>query len=94
VVLVAFFSGYMFLANLGAGVGCTTFLSLSLLLGMETKRAIPTSVACAGWSSLAPLLAYWVYIQVRIWIPFFIIFFFIDLFISAYSIDDAPLQKY
>ena len=50
----------------GAGVGVTTFLSLSLLLGMETKRAIPTSVVCAGWSSLAPLLAYWVYIQVMV----------------------------
>eukprot|EP00613_Pedinella_sp_CCMP2098_P015678 CAMPEP_0171769014 /NCGR_PEP_ID=MMETSP0991-20121206/52720_1 /TAXON_ID=483369 /ORGANISM="non described non described, Strain CCMP2098" /LENGTH=346 /DNA_ID=CAMNT_0012374029 /DNA_START=71 /DNA_END=1109 /DNA_ORIENTATION=- len=63
VVLVAFFSGYLFLANLEAGVAITTFLSLSLFLGMETKRAIPTAIVIAGWSNLAPLVAYWFYIQ-------------------------------
>jgi hypothetical protein len=38
------------------GVGVTTFFTLSLFLGVETKRAFPTSVVIAGWTAILPML--------------------------------------
>ena len=55
----AFSSGYIFLANVGAGVAVTSFFAISVFLGIETRRALPTAIVLGGWASLAPLLAYW-----------------------------------
>jgi len=54
----AFSSGYLFLANVGAGVAVTSFFAISVFLGVETRRALPTAIVLGGWASLAPLLAY------------------------------------
>jgi hypothetical protein len=47
-----------FLATIGAGVAAPAFLSLTLLLGTEARRAVPTAVVCGGLASLAPLLVH------------------------------------
>ena len=46
--------GYLFVANIGAGMACTTFFVLSIFLGTETKRAMPTAVVIGGWTSWLP----------------------------------------
>jgi uncharacterized membrane protein YfcA len=56
VLLCSFNTGYFFVANVGAGMGFTTFFVLSLFLGVETKRALPTSIVIAGWTAAAPAL--------------------------------------
>lgn len=56
--LIAFYcsfsTGYLFVANIGAGMACTTFFVLSIFLGTETKRAMPTAVVIGGWTSWLP----------------------------------------
>jgi len=56
--LCSFTSGYLFLATLGTGMAATTFLAVSVFLGVETKRAVPTAALAAGWCSLFPYLAH------------------------------------
>lgn len=62
--LIAFYcsfsTGYLFVANIGAGMACTTFFVLSIFLGTETKRAMPTAVIIGGWTSWLPTAAYYV----------------------------------
>ena len=59
--LIAFYcsfsTGYLFVANIGAGMACTTFFVLSIFLGTETKRAMPTAIVVGGWTSWLPTLA-------------------------------------
>jgi hypothetical protein len=43
----------------GAGAAATSFVAVSVFLGVETRRALPTAVVVGGWASLAPLEAYW-----------------------------------
>jgi hypothetical protein len=56
VLLLSFNTGYFFVANVGAGMGFTTFFALSVFLGVETKRALPTAIVIGGWTSLAPFV--------------------------------------
>jgi hypothetical protein len=35
-------------------MACTTFFVLSIFLGTETKRAMPTAVVIGGWTSWLP----------------------------------------
>jgi uncharacterized membrane protein YfcA len=63
VLACSFNTGWLFVANIGAGMGVTTFFCLSLFLGVETKRAMPTAIVCGAWTSLAPALANWVYLE-------------------------------
>jgi len=60
VLLCAFNTGYMFVANVGAGMGLTTFFTLSLFLGVETKRAFPTAIVIGGWTSILPAAVNWI----------------------------------
>ena len=58
VLCCTFNSGWLFVSNIGSGMGVTTFFTLSLFLGVETKRAIPTAIVIGGWASLLPALGY------------------------------------
>jgi len=49
-----FNTGWLFLANIGAGAGVTSFFLLSLFLGVETKRAMPTAIVIGGWTAILP----------------------------------------
>jgi hypothetical protein len=60
VLLCAFSTGYIFVANIGGGMALFTFFTLSLFLGVETKRAIPTALAIGGWTTLLPIMVNWV----------------------------------
>jgi len=55
VLVCTFHTGWLFVANIGAGMGFFTFFLLSLFLGVETKRAFPTAIVIAGWVALAPI---------------------------------------
>jgi hypothetical protein len=59
VLLCAFNTGWLFVANIGCGAGVTTFFTLSLFLGVETKRALPTSVVIGAWSLVLPAAMEW-----------------------------------
>ena len=48
-------TGYFFVANIGGGMGVTTFFCLSLFLGVETKRAFPTAIVVGAWSAIVPI---------------------------------------
>jgi hypothetical protein len=54
-----FNTGYFFVANIGAGMGMCTFFLLSIFLGAENKRAMPTAILIGAWVNLAPALANW-----------------------------------
>lgn len=56
VALVSFLTGWMLMANIGVGITSITFLSLSVFLGADTQRTVPTAVVCGGWCSVFPLL--------------------------------------
>jgi len=56
VSVVSFFTGWMLMANIGVGITSITFLSLSVFLGADTQRTVPTAVVCGGWCSIFPLL--------------------------------------
>ena len=60
---LTFNTGYIFVANIGVGMGMTTFFLLSIFLGVEHKRAAPTAIVCGAWVSLAPALANWVILE-------------------------------
>ena len=60
---LTFNTGYLFVANIGVGMGMTTFFLLSIFLGVEHKRAMPTAIVCGAWVSLAPALANWVVLE-------------------------------
>jgi len=47
-------TGWMFVATVGCGSGIMTFFLLSLFLGVETKRALPTAIVISGWVSALP----------------------------------------
>lgn len=49
-----FNTGYMFVATIGSGTGVCTFFLLSLFLGVETKRALPTAIVISGWVAALP----------------------------------------
>ena len=55
---MSFGSGYFFLATVGAGMTLPAFLALSLSLGVETRRAMPTAIVIGGWASLLPFVAH------------------------------------
>ena len=63
VICCSFNTGWFFVANIGAGMGVTTFFCLSLFLGVETKRAMPTSIVVGAWTALAPALSNWVVLE-------------------------------
>jgi len=56
VMACAFSTGYFFVANIGAGMGMTAFFTLSMFLGVETKRAMPTSIVIGGWTAIVPCI--------------------------------------
>jgi hypothetical protein len=56
ILTLTFHTGYMFVANIGAGMGITTFFMLSVFLGVETKRAMPTAIVISGWTAMMPML--------------------------------------
>jgi hypothetical protein len=58
-VCCSFNTGYIFVANVGSGMGITTFFVLSMFLGVETKRALPTSIVISGWTAIAPAAVNW-----------------------------------
>jgi len=60
---LTFNTGYLFVANIGVGMGMTTFFLLSIFLGVEHKRAMPTAIVIGAWVSLAPALANWVVLE-------------------------------
>ena len=47
-------TGYLFVANIGAGMACTTYFILCMFLGVETKRAMPTAIIVGGWTAWLP----------------------------------------
>jgi len=54
VMCCCFITGYMFVATIGSGTGITTFFLLSVFLGVETKRALPTAIVLSGWVAALP----------------------------------------
>ena len=60
---LTFNTGYIFVANIGVGMGMTTFFLISIFLGVEHKRAMPTAIVAGAWVSLAPALANWVILE-------------------------------
>jgi uncharacterized membrane protein YfcA len=54
VMACCFNTGYMFVATIGSGTGVTVFFLLSLFLGVETKRALPTAIVISGWVAALP----------------------------------------
>jgi hypothetical protein len=56
VLFCCFNTGYFFVANIGAGMGVTTFFALSVFLGVETKRALPTAIVIGGWTAFFPFI--------------------------------------
>jgi uncharacterized membrane protein YfcA len=47
-------TGWMFVATVGCGSGIMTFFLLSVFLGVETKRALPTAIVISGWVAILP----------------------------------------
>jgi uncharacterized membrane protein YfcA len=47
-------TGWMFVATIGCGSGIMSFFLLSVFLGVETKRALPTAIVISGWVSALP----------------------------------------
>jgi len=54
VLLCAFNTGWLLVANIGCGMGVTSFFTLCLFLGVETKRAMPTAIAVGAWTLVLP----------------------------------------
>jgi hypothetical protein len=54
-------TGYFFLATIGSGAAITMFLAMSVILGVETKRAMPTAIVIAGWASVLPFIDCFIY---------------------------------
>jgi len=57
---LTFNTGYLFVANIGVGMGMTTFFLLSIFLGVEHKRAMPTAIVCGAWTAILPAFSNWV----------------------------------
>jgi hypothetical protein len=55
VMACTFNTGWLLVANIGCGAGVTTFFLLSLFLGVETKRAMPTAIVIGAWAQMVPL---------------------------------------
>jgi len=55
IMCCCFNTGYIFEANIGCGAGLTTFFLLSVFLGVEHKRAMPTAIVAGGWAQIVPL---------------------------------------
>jgi uncharacterized membrane protein YfcA len=51
VAVVSFFTGYLLVANIGVGIVVVSFLCLTVFVGYDPLRCIPTSVICGGWSA-------------------------------------------
>eukprot|EP00614_Pseudopedinella_elastica_P003954 CAMPEP_0172584424 /NCGR_PEP_ID=MMETSP1068-20121228/4018_1 /TAXON_ID=35684 /ORGANISM="Pseudopedinella elastica, Strain CCMP716" /LENGTH=691 /DNA_ID=CAMNT_0013378599 /DNA_START=66 /DNA_END=2141 /DNA_ORIENTATION=+ len=51
----SFNTGWAFTATIGSGMGMFTFFVLSLFLGVETKRAMPTAIVIGGWTQILPV---------------------------------------
>jgi len=60
---LTFNTGYLFVANIGVGMGMCSFFLLSIFLGVEHKRAAPTAIVIGAWVSLAPALANWIVLE-------------------------------
>ena len=68
-------TGYLFVANIGAGMACTTYFILCMFLGVETKRAMPTAVVVGGWTAILPtIMNYVVLDQAAGYVRFLMIF--------------------
>lgn len=52
----SFFAGWFLVANIGLGTSVVTFLSLSLIVRVDTNRAIVTAIIAGGWTSWFPFL--------------------------------------
>ena len=50
VIVVRFFTGWTLVANIGVGITVVTFLTLTVFLGVEPHRSIPTAVVCGTCS--------------------------------------------
>jgi hypothetical protein len=62
-VCCSFNKGYNFVANIGSGMGITMFFVLSMFLGVETKRALPTSIVISGWTAIVPAAVHSYYME-------------------------------
>ena len=56
-------TGYLFVANIGAGMACTTYFILCMFLGVETKRAMPTAIIVGGWTAWLPTVMNYVILE-------------------------------
>jgi len=56
---LTFNTGWLLVANIGAGMGMTTFFLLSIFLGVEHKRAMPTAIVCGAWTAILPAFSNW-----------------------------------
>ena len=56
VAIISFLAGWILVANIGVGVTVITFLTLSVLIGYEPQRSIPTAVIAGGWTGIFPFL--------------------------------------
>ena len=86
-------TGYLFVANIGSGMACTTFFILSLFLGVETKRAMPTAVVIGGWTAWLPTTANYILLEATPYIRFLMIFpglWFGAMFSPAFSRCGGP----
>jgi len=94
VMACTFNTGWMFVANIGSGMGVFSFFLLSMFLGVETKRALPTAVVMGGWSQIAPIVAHTYlyrdvpYIRIMIFVP---TLWFGTLFAPWFSKCGTPL---
>jgi uncharacterized membrane protein YfcA len=50
VMLASVFGGWL-VGNIGIGNAVVTFLSLVVLLGVDSQRAVPTAIIAGGWTS-------------------------------------------
>lgn len=51
VIVVSFFTGYTLVANIGVGITVVSFLCLTVFIGHDPLRCIPTAVICGGWTA-------------------------------------------
>ena len=90
----SFSTGYLFVANIGSGMACTTYFILSLFLGVETKRAMPTAVVIGGWTAWLPAVANYMLLESTPYIRFLMVFpglWFGAMFSPAFSRCGGPI---
>lgn len=56
-------TGNMSVANIGVGMGMANFFLLSIFLGVEYKRAMPTAIVVGAWTAALPAYVNWVIIE-------------------------------